>query len=458
MSTRDVADNISPLDYRYWDHDIAGYLSDATFLRYKLTVELALVRALHKHGVAPADVVQELEAAVPGVSFDEVRVEESRVGHDIRAMVNVLRRRVSDKAKPFVHMTATSYDIIDTANALRFRDTVRQLLIPSLKDAERVLLELALREAETVQIGRTHGQHAVPITFGYAIAGYVSRLGGCIEALDALARELKGKFSGAVGAYNASNLFFVDPEAFERDVLAEVDLAPHEHSTQVAPHEPVVRLLTEVGIAVGVLADLADDMRHLERSEIGEVSEAFGEHQVGSSTMPQKRNPISFEQVKSLWKIIIPRLQTVLMDQLSEHQRDLTNSASSRTYGEIIAYATVAARRVAESMRTLTVNKGRLERNLLMSRGAIAAEPLYITLASMGHPNAHEKVRQLTREAERAHMMLADVAEGNTELTPYFERMTYNQRRIIKNPALYAGVAAKKASAIATRWRQKLGL
>src|SRR5262249_29305451 len=149
----------------------------------------------------------------------------------------------------------------------------------------------------------------------------------------------RGKFAGAVGAYNASSLFFPDPEAFEVDVLKEMGLRPAEQSSQVTPNEPVVRLLAEITIACGIMANLADDMRHLQRTEIGEIGEEFEAAQVGSSTMPQKRNPINFENAKSLWKIIVPRVTTAFMDQISEHQRDLTNSASARTYGETILYA-----------------------------------------------------------------------------------------------------------------------
>jgi adenylosuccinate lyase len=296
-------------------------------------------------------------------------------------------------------MTATSYDISDTANAARFKDATLKALVPSLKSLLKILVGIAEREAETVQVGRTHGQHAVPLTFGYVVAGYVSRLGQSIVALEALADEMKGKFSGAVGAYNASSLFFDDPESFEKDVLAEVGLEPVEHATQVTQAEPMVRLLAETTIAAGIMAQLSDDMRQLQRTEIAEVGEEFEKSQVGSSTMPQKRNPINFENAKSLWKIIVPRMVTVFMDQISEHQRDLTNSASGRTYGETIAYTVSMANRLSKTMAKLSVDKGHLESNMAMQKGMIAAEPLYIILASMGHPDAHEKVRNLTLTA-----------------------------------------------------------
>ena len=455
---RDIYDNISPLDVRYWRKDVAEYLSENGFTRYKLLVELALVKVLHHHGICPETVVKEVETACDQVTTKEVYEEEARIQHDLRALVNCIRNKVSDGTKPFVHMMATSYDIVDPANAARYKDVVEKVLLPSLIEVEKALINITLREAQTVQIGRTHGQHAVPITVGFALAEYVSRLGNCIENLKRLATELPGKFSGAVGAYNASSLFFSDPEGFEAEVLAELGLEPAEHSTQIVPPEALTRLLCEVTIIAGVLANLADDMRNLQRTEIGEVGEEFEVAQVGSSTMPQKRNPINFENVKSLWKIVMPHIITVFMDQISEHQRDLTNSASARTYGETIAYVASIAKRLTRTMRKLTVDHANLERNLAMQKGLVVAEPLYIILASLGHPDAHEKVRALTLQAQRETRPLEEVAAGDTEIQTYLEKMAPRQKRILLNPSLYTGIAAKKAKAVAERWGQKLGL
>ncbi len=452
MRPSDAFGSIAPVDYRYWDEEVAQYLSDSAYLKYKLSVELALVKALQKRGVCSAEVVQEVEAACAQVTPEEAYAEEEKLRHDIRAMVNVIRSKVSDAAKPYVHMTSTSYDISDTANAARFRDVTQKVLIPSLKSLLKTLVTIAEREADTVQVGRTHGQHAVPLTFGYVVAGYVSRLGQSIHALEELSKGLKGKFSGAVGAYNASSLFFDDPESFEKDVLEELGLEPVEHATQVTQHEPMVRLLAETTIAAGIMAQLSDDMRHLQRTEIAEVGEEFEKNQVGSSTMPQKRNPINFENAKSLWKIVMPRIVTAFMDQISEHQRDLTNSASGRTYGETIAYTVSMAKRLASTMSKLSVDWAHLEANLSMQKGLIAAEPLYIILASMGHPDAHEKVRNLTLTAQQIGKSLEDVAFADSEMKPYLDKMTDKQKNILKNPASYTGVASKKAKDIAKRW------
>ncbi len=455
---RDIFDNFAPIDFRYWQEELAEYLSENGFTRYKLLVELALVKVLHHRGVCPGFVVTEVEAACDQVTTEEVYREEKRIHHDIRALVNCIRAKVSDSAKPYVHLTATSFDISDTANAARYKDAVENVVIPSLLKSEETLIDIVLREAETVQIGRTHGQHAVPITAGFALAEYVNRLGGSIEKLSVLAQELRGKFSGAVGAYNASSLYFDDPEEFEAEVLAKLGLEPAGHSTQIVPPEALTRLFCEITVAAGIFANLADDMRNLQRPEIGEVGEAFEADQVPSSTMPQKRNPINFENTKSCWKIVMPRITTVFMDQISEHQRDLTNSASARTNGEVVAYVVSMAKRVTRTMNKLDVDRTNLERNLAMQQGMVAAEPLYITLAALGHPDAHEKVRTLTLQAQYEGRPFEEVVTEDEEMQSYLEEMTPNQREIISNPSLYTGKAAEKAKSVAEYWKQKLNL
>lgn len=458
MRMRDVFDSLSPIDYRYWDAEVAKYLSENGFTRYKLRVERALATVLERRGVCSEDTLREIVAACGEVVTEEVYDEEGRIGHDIRALVNRIQTRLSDRAKPFVHLSATSFDIIESANAARYKHVVEIVVIPALIELEKVLITLADNEAETPQAGRTHGQHAVPTSFGFAIAEYVSRIGGSIEELKLRADKLPGKFSGAVGAYNASSLFFDDPEVFEAEVLAEMGLIPAEYSTQIVPPEAMTRLLCEVTITAGILANLADDMRHLQRTEIAEVGEPVEEDQVGSSTMPQKMNPINFENAKSLWKVVMPRIITVFLDQISEHQRDLTNSASARTYGEVVAYVFSMAKRLTRVMNKLTVNHENLQRNLNMTKGGTAAEPLQLILSALGHSHAHEKVRILARQARRESRPLEEVVMGDAELADYLEKMTPRQRSVISNPSLYIGIAPKKARAVAERWKQKLGL
>jgi adenylosuccinate lyase len=328
--------------------------------------------------------------------------------------------------------------------------------VPTLAVLIAKCISIAEAEADTAQIGRTHGRHAEPVTFGFAMAEYVSRLGDRLEVLRLSARRLPGKLSGAVGAYNALALLAADPRALERRFLASLQLHAAPVSTQIVPPEGWTDLAHACVSALGVMANLADDMRQLQRSEIGEVAESFAAEQVGSSTMPHKRNPVSFENVKSIWKAIAPRMLTTYMDQISEHQRDLTNSASQRFLGEILAATTYAAGRLASSLDGMRVDRDRLKANLAMSRGAIAAEPLYVILAKYGHPDAHEAVRRLTLEAERGSRSLLEVATLDADLREYLKKFSPDERRILERPEEYFGLAPQVARDIASTWRERL--
>jgi adenylosuccinate lyase len=451
----DRFDCISPLDFRYHDPEVAQYLSEEAFTRYKCRVEVALTTVLRNGD--PKE-IQAVADAASQVTTEQVYTEEARIKHDIRALVNCIRKGVPEHLKPFIHLGATSYDIIDTANALRFRDATKKVIVPRLRKLAQVLIELAEREAETPQIGRTHGQHAVPITFGFAMAGFVSRLGMSTHRLRKHADGLRGKLSGAVGAYNATSLLVADPVGFERLVLNQLDLWAEDHATQIVQPEPLARLLLETVLAAGVMANLADDLRHLQRTEIGEVGEAFESDQVGSSTMPQKRNPIAFENVKSLWKAVVARANTVLLDQISEHQRDLTNSASGRTHAEILAYTAEMARRLTAAVSKLRVDRDAMADNLARTGAAVLAEPLYIVLAYLGHPDAHETVRRLSLTSQLQGHSLILLASLDPDIAPYWDRMNAQQRAVLTGKSPYLGLAAERTRAITTRWRKELGI
>jgi len=446
----------SPTDYRYFVKDLDRYLSEEAYVRYKAIVERALAETLAKHGICPPSVAREIAKATGSVTAREVEEEEKRVKHDVRALVNVIQRKVGDQARPYVHLTATSYDIIDTANALRYRQAAESIIIRDMVTLEKIWIELARREKDEAQIGRTHGQFAEPITFGFAIAQYVNRWGNRILELKESARRLVGKFSGAVGAYNALSLFAFDPEEIERDLLSSLGLEPALISTQIVPPEPTTDFIHSVVSAWSVLANFSRDMRHLQRSEIGEVGEPFEEQQVGSSTMPQKRNPIIFENVESLWKEFVPRMITKYLDQVSEHQRDLTNSASQRYDAEFLMAFDFCVRRIATVSQNLIIDKTNLKRNFELALPSIVAEPLYVLLASAGHPEAHEYVRRLTIESSRTGRSIVDLAMADQSLEPYMRKLSTRQMEIIRNPSNYSGIASVKVDKVLAYWEEKL--
>ncbi|MAE42232.1 adenylosuccinate lyase [Candidatus Woesearchaeota archaeon] len=457
-----IFDNISALDFRYYGrnerifHKLQPYLSENAMIKYMAKVEAALTKTLAKKGVCSKKIADEVEKATKKITAEEVYQEEDKLKHNIRALVNCIQRKVSDEAKPFVHFTTTSHDIIATADAARYKKFTENVLIPKLIEFEKTLIMLALKEKNTLQVGRTHGQHAVPITFGFALAQYVSRFGRSIIQIKKTGNNLRGKIAGAVGSYNASSLFFNNPVEFERDVLSELNLKASPISTQIPEAEFMSSYIHSIVEGFGVIANLADDMRHLQRSEILEVAEVFGAKQVGSSTMPQKRNPINFENVKSMWKAFMPRIVTLYMDQISEHQRDLTNSASLRFVPEILTAFYLSVSRLNRTMKNLVVDKENLRKNFDMNKGLIVAEPLYILLAAKGHPDAHEIVRQLTLKAQSSKKSLTEIIKKEKSLQPYLKKFNKKQLEIISNPEKYVGIASKKAESACKFWKKEL--
>ena len=454
-------DAISPLDFRYYGRNrkisdrLQPYLSESAFIKYALKVESALANALAKNTVCSKKIAGEISNACRQVAAEQVYAEEDKIRHNIRALANCIRERVSEEAKPFVHFTATSYDIIATADALRYKDFANNALMPELLKLESALISLALREKDTLQIGRTHGQHAEPITFGFAVAQYISRLGASIIRIKKTANNLRGKMAGAVGAYNASSLFFDNPAKFEEEAVAELGLKPSPISTQIVEAEFLVDYLSSIVSAFGVIANLADDMRHLQRSEIAEVGEFFGAKQVGSSTMPQKRNPVNFENIKSMWKEFMPRMMTIYMDQLSEHQRDLTNSASMRFIPEILAGFYVSVSRMGRVMSNIAVDRQNMQKNFKLNRHLIVAEPLYILLAANGHPDAHEYVREMTIRAQLEKKPLIALIKKDKPSQSYFKKFNKKQLEILDNPEKYTGIAAKKTEMVCEFWKRE---
>lgn len=447
-------DSIDPFDGRYFDEEVNSVLSERERIIYQAEVEAALAMTLAEFDICGKEIANEIHAATKKVTAEEVYEEEKTTRHDIKALVNVIKNNISDGAKPYVHFGATSYDIIANAQVLQMRDATDKVIVPRLKKLLKILVGLTEKYADTPQIGRTHGQHGVPITFGFAIAQYVSRLGGSIKAIEDLSAGLCGKFSGATGSYNALSVFVDDPLKFEQAVLNKVGLKPSEASTQIAPPEYIIRLIDEMTIASGILANIGHDMRHLARTEIAEVREKFEAGQTGSSTMAHKMNPWNFENLISMHKQMISQQLNANLNLTSEHQRDLTDSANSRFYVLVPAILANMAKRAARVMGKVEVNEDQMQKNLQMTGGAIAAEPLYLLLEKHGHSAAHEVAKRVAHSALEKGVTLAEEAKNDSEAKEYWAKFTDKEKQIIENPEkYYLGLAAKKAKAIAQNWK-----
>lgn len=458
-------DAVSPLDYRYYGGDKAffarlqPFVSEQAWIRYQSRVEAALVETFADVGLCPASIAEEIVRACQSVSAEDVYSKEASVEHASRALVECIRTNVSDEARRFVHLFATSFDIIDTATALRLQDVCREVLLPDLIGLVRLLIELAGKHEKTLQIGRTHGMHAEPITFGLFLSVYVSRLANRAIYVERARQNLRGKLSGAVGAHNALSLAFSNSaHLVERLFLARLGLLPSETytSTQIVEPEYVADLAHSIVSCFSVLANLADDIRHLHRSEIAEVQEPRGKRAVGSSTMPHKTNPKSFENIKSLYKAFMPRIITFYLDQISEHQRDLTNSASGRFTMELVVAFDYAVLRMQKALRSLVVDAERMRANLDSSKGYITAEPLYILLSLAGVENAYEVASQIADDAVRQGRTVAQIALEDARLKEAIDALGSEAVRILDDPTRYIGDATARVKATCTVYEAKM--
>lgn len=470
METRNIFENISCIDHRYSLSEaevfngLSKYISEEASIRSCAKCEAALVKShLKLRGKLTDEIAQSLDKVASKIDPAEVYAEEEKTKHNIRALVNVMKTKVSAEIGPLVHLGATSVDILDTALSCRMRDVTKNVVLPELKKLEKHLCAIADRDSEVPQVGRTHGQHAVPITFGWSIAEFVSRLGKSILHIEELSNQLVGKLAGPVGSYNGPSMIVKDPEELERVYVEFLGLSASEYSNQLVEPEYLLRLLLEMNVAFGIIANLADDLRNLQRSEIGEVFEYFASTQVGSSTMPQKRNPWNSEHVKSLWKAMCPRVITFYMDQISEHQRDLTNSASQRFMADYVAGFTMAVARMNSVVSGLQADKETMARNLENAggkvKGGVLAEPAYILLGEAGINDGHEVIRKITLEAEKSGKTFFEVLKTHKEafekITAQLEKLgVENPENFFEHPANYCGLAAKKSRRLAKKYEK----
>jgi adenylosuccinate lyase len=316
-----------------------------------------------------------------------------------------------------------------------------------------------------LQIGRTHGQHALPITVGFWLATILHRMCYNFREMQKGSFGLVGKISGAVGAYNAQiglgavSLF--GEKNFEERVLWKLGLEPSKISTQILPPEPLAYYLFSCVMMSASLAQLGRDCRHLMRSEIGEISEEFSAEQSGSSTMAHKRNPINFEQVEGTYTKNIAEFMKVLMTPISEHQRDLTGSCVARDFPTIIVNLVTQLNTLLREnergiafLERITVNSEACKRNFQMNRDVILSEPLYIAIQMAGFEgDGHKLVNHtLVPRALEQHRLLVDIASDYAQEDAAFgevwERIPNQIMETLWNPEKYIGDAVAKTKQV----------
>ena len=447
---------ICPLDYRYGRQAMKAVFSEENNLRTKLQVEAALARAHAAVGDVPAEAAEEItrKAALEHVTLERVKAIEAENKHDIMAMVNALSEQTGEAGR-YVHLGATSNDIVDTAIALEFKDML-DLIDEDLDRLISVLADRAEQHRRTPMMGRTHGQFAIPTTFGFKLAGYLSEMLRHKERVGEMRKRIcVGKMSGAIGTgAGFGSKFFQIQEA----VMKDLGLGYEDAATQLVCRDRYAEMVFVLGLIATSCERYATEVRNLQRSEIGEVQEAFdARKQVGSSTMAQKKNPMLSENVSGLARVVRSYITPQMECMVLWHERDLSNSAAERFILPHVAVLTDdILYKITDVFSNLVVNEERMLRNIRSAGGFIMAESVLLALASkgMGRQEAHELVRQTAIRAEEEGKDLRSALMENAQVAAL---LSGDELDAVMDPINYLGKAPELTDRVVQQARRSLG-
>lgn len=385
-----------------------------------LEVELAACKAMAKLGIMPADVYERLskKARITAKVVKEIQAAEEIVKHDVIAFTMAIEKQVGKDAQYF-HYGLTSSDVVDTSFALQLKRGA-DLILKEVKELKAVLKKLAVGTRALPAIGRSHGIHAEPFVFGLRFVSHYAELERNEERLERARDNLAyGKFSGAVGAYGT-----LSPEV-EALACKFLGLKPEPIATQVIPRDRHAEYFQALAILAGGLERIAVELRHLQRTEVGEVEEGFSAGQKGSSAMPHKKNPISAENLTGCARLLRSYAMASLENIALWHERDISHSSVERVIGpdaSILAhYMLVRMRRLLSGLK---VNEGRVAQNLQMTRGLVYSGAVLLGLVEAGLPRdkAYRLVQKHAMSAWQGGAALEERLLGDSSVLKYLPR------------------------------------
>lgn len=384
--------------------------------RYRawLEVELAVCEAWAARGRIPAEAMADIRALRDLQEIDEARVEEieETTKHDVIAFLTWLEEIAGPSAR-FIHLGCTSSDIVDTANALLIREA-GEIILRDIDETLETLKNAAFKYKGVLCMGRTHGVHAEPISFGLKLAGFFEEFKRHRERLKAALEGIEvGKISGAVGTYA-----FIPPEV-ENDALALLRLRPDPHSTQIVQRDRYAWFFTALALLGGGVERLALELRHLQRTEVLEAEEGFARGQKGSSAMPHKKNPISAENLCGLSRVLRGNALAAMENQALWHERDISHSSVERIITpDSTTLADYALARLNRLVNGLVVHPERMRENMDLSYGLYFSQRLLNALLDAGAPRqkAYEMVQRAAMESWRDKKYFPRVVAEDPEL------------------------------------------
>jgi len=415
-----------------------------------LDVEAALAWARAQVGDIPREAAEEIgqHASTRFVSIDRVREVEKVVDHEVMALVEVLSD-VSGKSGAYVHLGATSADILDTGLALQMKEGL-EIISTKLDKLEEVLIGLSKRHRENLMIGRTHAQHALPMTAGLKFAVWLREASRHIERLSQCKpRILVGKMSGAIGTMAGLGR---NARQVQDLVMQRLGLGVAEVTSQILQRDRYAELVCLFAMIASSMDKFATEIRNLQRPEIDELAEPFRVgKQVGSSTMPQKRNPWRSENVSSLAKIERSLVPPTLESIITWHERDLSQSASERF---VIPEAFILMDHMLNSMTRilgdLQVNDKRMLENLMKFKDPMMSESVMIALVRKGLPRqeAHRLLQQVVFESQDKKQGFEEALVSNPTVSKYLSK---EEVEAALDPRSYVGMSMELVDAAIER-------
>jgi len=444
---------VHPIDSRYKVKEMNAIWEEENQVRQQMRVEAALSKAIArmKPELVSLEEAEAIEKAIPNVSLKRVKEIEAEINHDVMAVVKALAEQTGP-AGGKIHLGATSADITETSKAILVKQSVDLVLI----DIEKLIQAMVKRAEETQDwlcIDRTHGQHALPTTYGFKLIGYADQLNTALERVRQDKGLNVGKISGAVGTANSFTELGLDATALEKNTLTELGLPVGLHARQLPPRDNLLYLLADLVILGNILDKIASDFWNLSRTEIGEVSEETSAKQVGSSTMPHKKNPFRLERIMGMSAILRGDLVTELELNFS-HARDLKQSAPYRyRYPEIFITLDYMLRIMTNIVGNMAIDQKKAYDNIFFTKGSIMAERVMTDLAlkGMDRQKAHEKVKELAWTAMRENRLLSELLLQDKEITKYMGEKEISD---LMDPETYLGNAKERARALIEKFKR----
>lgn len=445
---------ILPIDSgRYGTPEMLAVFGAERKIEYQLRVEAEAASAQGKLGIIPASAARRISAAARSKKITAARVSriESRTGHDTAALVEALGSECPPSARPWVHFGLTSNDLVDTSTSMQMRDALG-IIAPKVAGLAASLADAAEKHARLPAVGRTHGQHASIISFGLKFANWAAEMEQHLARLRQVSeRVLICKTLGVVGTGSLMGSRALDVQSA---VASRLGLRPARAATQVIPRERHAEYSFALALIGSTLDKMAVEVRNLQRTEIGEVSEEFKRGQMGSSAVPVKRNPTKSERISSLARLLRSCVPVSLENVPLWHERDLTNSANERftiPTASILADEMLGA--AASVMSGLTVDRDRIRENLWATRGQIFAEFVLEAMVRKGVPRsrAYRDAQRVAFEAHAAKRPYLEALLGDARVSAV---LGPGELRAIFVPEKHLGASARVISSVARSARR----